>query len=71
MLAISLNRDQVEITEIVQEARDYDFYTNQAKANFQCLQAYLVLEEIASIYSPFWIMIASIFGPALYYIGYI
>ena len=30
------------ITEIVPKPRDYDFWTNHAQANFQCLQAYLV-----------------------------
>ena len=34
--------NMLAITEIVLESRDYDFWTNHAKTNFQYFQAYLV-----------------------------
>ena len=62
--------------KIVLASRDYDFWTNHAKTNFQCLQAYLVPIErdcnpiwslldvrLQAYLVPFETQIASILGP--------
>ena len=55
------------ITEIVPKPRDYDFWTNHAQANFQCLQAYLVPIErdcnLQGYMVRFGFETASIFSP--------
>ena len=42
------------MSKIDLESRDYDFWMNHAKTNFQCSQAYLIPFgfEIAVIFSP-------------------